>query len=103
MYEAVMDLIMKANEDRYMEAKRMCNALRELFADELEQANAQGVSAGGIGYIRSMYRHQLTVENIAELIDRSKEYVARIISLITAHPTEDDLMIARRLLGDTKE
>ena len=52
----------------------MCNALRELFADELEQASAQGVS-GGIGYIRSMYRHQLTVKNIAELIGRSREYV----------------------------
>lgn len=69
-----VELIMKANEDRYKEAKRMCNALRELFADELEQASAQGVS-GGIGYIRSMYRHQLTVKNIAELIGRSREYV----------------------------
>lgn len=98
LYEAVMDLIMKANEEQYKEAKRMCNALRELFADELEQANAQG-----IGYIRSMYRHQLTVENIAELIDRSWEYVAHIVSLITTHPTEDDIMIARRLLNETKE
>ncbi len=113
LYETVMEFITRANRERYEEAKGMCNALRELFAEELKEASEQGMakgvaqgisqgSAGGIGYIRSMYRHHLTVEKIAELIDQSKEYVSGIIALITEYPAEDDIAIARRLLGGSK-
>ena len=49
-YETVMDVIMRANEEVCEEAKGMCNALRELFADELaegmEKAMAEGRAEG---------------------------------------------------------
>ncbi len=126
LYEAVMEFIARVNQARYEEASGMCNALRELFAEEIKEAREKGIScgmsegmaqglsqglaqglsqgsiAGGIGSIRSMYRHRLTVENIAELIDQSKEYVAGIVSLITSYPAEDDLAIARRLLEEKR-
>ncbi len=34
LYEAAMDLIIKANREVYEEARDMCEAIRELFADE---------------------------------------------------------------------
>lgn len=50
LYEATMDLIIRANEGRYKESEKMCEALRELFADELEQrwngGKAEGKSEG---------------------------------------------------------
>ena len=33
-----MDIIVRANRKQFEEAKNMCDALRELFADELENA-----------------------------------------------------------------
>lgn len=38
LYQSVMDIIVRANRKQFEEAKNMCNALRELFADELENA-----------------------------------------------------------------
>lgn len=46
MYAAVMDLIMRANSKVYEEAKDMCDALRELFADELEAKWVEGKNVG---------------------------------------------------------
>lgn len=46
MYAAVMDLIIRANPKQYEEGKKMCDALRELFADELEEREQKGVREG---------------------------------------------------------
>lgn len=44
MYDAVMDLIIRANPEKYKEGKRMCEAFHELYADEfreIDQAYAE--------------------------------------------------------------
>lgn len=46
LYETVMDVIMRANKEVYEEAKDMCQALRELFADELEERENKGINLG---------------------------------------------------------
>ncbi|MGL5435916.1 MAG: 3-isopropylmalate dehydrogenase [Lachnospiraceae bacterium] len=46
MYEAVMDIIIRANRNQYEEGRLMCEALRELFADELLEREAIGIEAG---------------------------------------------------------
>ena len=43
MYAAVMDLIVRANRKQYEEGKKMCDALRELFADELKEQKKEGI------------------------------------------------------------
>ena len=35
LYQAVMDVIVRANQKQYEEGRRMCEALKELFADEM--------------------------------------------------------------------
>lgn len=37
MYGAVMDLLIRANQKKYEEGKQMCDAIRELFADEFAE------------------------------------------------------------------
>ena len=37
LYQSVMDMIIRANKKKFEEARNMCEALRELFADELEE------------------------------------------------------------------
>ena len=34
LYQAMMDIIIRANREQFEEAKDMCDALRELFAEE---------------------------------------------------------------------
>lgn len=46
LYETAMDVIMRANKEVFKEAKSMCQALRELFADELVESENRGISKG---------------------------------------------------------
>ena len=41
LYSAAMDLLMRANHEAAEEAKDMCDAIRELFADELKEVEKQ--------------------------------------------------------------
>lgn len=45
-YAEVMDLIVRANWERMKEEKQMCEALRELFAEELRESEEHGENRG---------------------------------------------------------
>ena len=46
LYQAVMDIIIRANRKQFEEAKNMCYALRELFAEELKENYQAGEDQG---------------------------------------------------------
>ncbi len=46
LYESVMDIIVRANEEKFEEAKKMCKALEELMKDELEAKKIEGEEIG---------------------------------------------------------
>ena len=47
LYQSVMEIIVKANENRLKEGKRdMCNALLELMKDELDEKREEGIREG---------------------------------------------------------
>lgn len=46
LYQAMMNIIIRANREQFEEAKDMCDALRELFAEELEENYQAGESKG---------------------------------------------------------
>ena len=47
LYQAVMEIIVKANENQLKEGKRdMCNALLELMKDELDEKREEGIREG---------------------------------------------------------
>ena len=81
-YEAVMDLITRANWKQMEEAKKMCDALNELFAEELKEADERGRAAGlelakqvfrlsGSGVSESEIARQcdITVEQVREILE----------------------------------
>ena len=47
LYQSVMEIIVKANENRLKKGKRdMCNALLELMKDELDEKREEGIREG---------------------------------------------------------
>ena len=46
LYQAVMNVIVHANENKFEEEKKMCEALRELFKDEFEEYKKRGWQEG---------------------------------------------------------
>ena len=58
-YSEVMDLIVRANWEKMKEEKEMCEALRELFADELKESQERGIEQGenrGIQLTKKVYK-----------------------------------------------
>lgn len=41
-----MNVIVRANKERFEEAKDMCEALREIFAEDFERVRTEGLKAG---------------------------------------------------------
>lgn len=46
LYQAVMDVVVRANWKETEAEKAMCEALRELFADELQESEEKGIEQG---------------------------------------------------------
>lgn len=67
LYAAVMDLIVRANRKQYEEGKEMCDALRELFADELEEKEKEGIEKGIEKGIQA-----LILDNLEEGVGQSR-------------------------------
>lgn len=88
-YQAVMDLIMRANWEQMEEERKMCDAFRELFAEDFKRAEEEGLKRGmeqglerGIYYtkrILKLFSEGLPVEQIAEKEGVSVERVNQIL------------------------
>ena len=68
LYSAVMDVVMRANHDVIEEAKNMCDAIRELFADELEEGVKRGVQLGKEQGIQALILDNLEEQKTKEQI-----------------------------------
>ena len=86
-YSDVMNLIVRANQKQMEEEKNMCEALNELFAEELKEADAHGRLVGkqqggiemcrklGLSYDETLSQikeeYQLTEEQAKEIMDKN--------------------------------
>ena len=78
-YSAVMNLIARANWKQMEEEKSMCDALNELFAEELKEANSRGgiemCKDLGLSYAETFSKikekYQLTEEQANEIMDKN--------------------------------
>ena len=48
LYQALADAVMRANWKKLKEGSNMCEALKELFADDLRESREQGIIEGRI-------------------------------------------------------
>ena len=53
-YAAIMNIIIRANEKKFEEGKNMCEAIRELFAEEFEQQREEAEKAAAQSLVRSV-------------------------------------------------
>lgn len=75
LYKSVMNIIVHANTEQFKEAKNMCEALLELFKEELDEREQLGISKGmsqGISQGISKGKHQLLTEQIFKKIQKGK-------------------------------
>ena len=87
LYKSVMDLIVRANKDKFKEAKIMCEALEELMKDELEAKKAEGLALGkaegiitllkDLGEVSEKLQQNIMEQNDTEVLDRWLRYAAR--------------------------
>ena len=51
LYKSVMNLIVRANQDKFKEVKTMCEALEELMKDEMDAKKAEGKMEGNTEFV----------------------------------------------------
>lgn len=77
LYKSMMNIIIRANREKFEEAHRMCEALRELFADELETTMNKGIEIGRSEGIRCMIisskEFGVTAEQIQSVLVKNYE------------------------------
>lgn len=86
LYQALADTIMRANWKEVKEERKMCEALKELFADDLRESELKGRNAGKIeGKIELVikkYGKGCTVEETAEMLEESSAVIQQIYDVI---------------------
>ena len=75
LHKSVMNIIVNANREVFKEAKEMCEALRELMKEELEEREKVGEWNVKIHLIQTKLSKGKTVEAIAEDLEESVENV----------------------------
>ncbi|MGN0405455.1 MAG: hypothetical protein ACI4F1_09545 [Bariatricus sp.] len=106
-YQAVMDIIMRANSEAIKEAKDvMCDALKELceewFADEFERKRDEGLAEGRIverlELIAKKLRKNKSPEEIAEDLEEELPSIVSICSIMREFaPEYDTALVYQRL------
>ena len=69
---------MRANKNQCEEAKNMCNALRELFADELEEARNEGIEEKQTIIVRNMLNCGMSDGDIMAIAECDIEFIEKI-------------------------
>ncbi|MDO4327753.1 MAG: hypothetical protein Q4C66_00250 [Lachnospiraceae bacterium] len=82
LYSALMDLVIRANKQQYEEEWKMCDALRELFADELIEREAKGIAEGESKKLIQMTCKKLLKGKTPETISGDLEEDISVISEI---------------------
>ena len=101
LYQAVMDLIVRANKEKYEEGRNVCDALMELFADKLEERRQDGRQDGSlqrlVGQVRKKIAKGLSAELTADCLEETVPVIQRIYEAIQQNPEADDLEICELL------
>lgn len=79
LYQSVMDIIVRANAERFKEAKKMCDALLELMKDELDEQKQEGRQEGMqehlLDQIRKKIRKGKSLLQIADELEETPEAI----------------------------
>ena len=87
LYKSVMNLIVRANQDKFKEVKTMCEALEELMKDEMDAKKAEGKMEGktesvldlllDLGEVPEKLRAEIMGQKNPEILKQWIKYAAR--------------------------
>ena len=98
LYQALADAVMRANWKKLKEGSNMCEALKELFADDLRESREQGIIEGRIELIIKIYQKGYTAEATADMLEEPVSKIRQIYDVIEkSAPDYDAETIYRQL------
>lgn len=88
LYSSMMEIIVRANTERFGEVRNMCNALLELMKDDLDAREQQGISKGGLKKLEDLIQKKIlknkTLEQIAEDLETDVSEIQPIYERLKA-------------------
>lgn len=113
LYRSVMDIIVRANREKFQEVKKMCTALEELMKEEIEEGMAKGMEKGIakgmakgmakgeklvlISQVQRKVQKNRTLEGIASELEEEPSAIADIYDMVKRYPGEGRMEIYQRL------
>ena len=86
LYQSLADAVMRANWEKLKEGSNMCEALKELFADDLRESREQGIiegkTAGRIELIIKIFQKGYTAEATADMLEEPVSRIRQIYDVI---------------------
>jgi hypothetical protein len=86
-YQAILDVIIRGNKQEMEDYTDMCEALYELFADELKENRAQGLAEGRIEGMTEGGAKEL-IETCADFGVSREDILQRLITKLSLSPDE---------------
>ena len=85
LYQAVADAIMRANWKEVEEERNMCDALKELFADDIRESKNEGKMEVKIEQTIKKYKKGCTIEQTADMLEESPALIRQIYDILAQH------------------
>lgn len=93
LYQSVMNIIIRANREKFQEVKNVCEALEELFKEDLVREKNEGKIEGKevtiINQVLCKMKKQLDVATIAEHLEEPETQIQKIVDMKLQHPEAD--------------
>ena len=103
LYQALADTIMRANWQELKEERKMCEALRELFADDLRESREEGIMEGRnvgkregeaskvIEIVIKKYKKGCSVKETADMLEEPINLMRQIYEMIDQYTPDYDV------------
>ena len=103
LYQALADAVMRANLEKLKEGSNMCEALKELFADDLRESREQGIIEGRIELIIKIYQKGYTAEATADMLEEPVSQIRVIYDVIEKSSPDYDAETIYKQLHEKEE
>ena len=97
-----MDLVVRANWDKVKEEKEMCEALKELFADELQESLEYGEERKLVSQICIKLKKNKSVAEISDALEEQEDKVRQICETAACFAPDYDVDAICAALADKK-
>ena len=119
LYQALADTIMRANWQELKEERKMCEALRELFADDLRESREEGITEGRnvgklegklegaaskvIEIVIKKYKKGCSVKETADMLEEPVSRIQQIYDVIEKNAPDYDAETIYKQLREKEE